>query len=93
MKSKSMRGDSIAQRNRRAHGVYERIRKIIENARSNVARAINVEMVVAYWHVDREIMEEEQRGKSRAEYGQRLLETLAASLLDFRLMLLTDILI
>src|SRR5271170_6741595 len=57
--------------------IYERIRKIIENARGNVARAINSEIVVAYWHIGREIIEEEQKGRSRAGYGKRLLEGLA----------------
>jgi len=37
-------------------------------------------MVQAYWNVGREIVEEEQRGSQRADYGARLLETLAAQL-------------
>lgn len=61
---------------------YQRIRAIIENARSNIARAVNTEMVLAYWHVGREIVEEEQKGKSRADYGKRLLETLSGRLTD-----------
>ena len=63
-----------------SRGIYHRIRQIIEKARSNVARAINTEMVLAYWHVGREIVEEEQRGKSRAGYGQKLLEILSKQL-------------
>jgi len=64
------------------HSVYDRIRIIIENARGNVSRAINTEMVTAYWQIGKEIVEEEQRGKFRAEYGQKLLETLSARLSD-----------
>ena len=60
--------------------VFVRICSILENARGNVARAINFEMVVAYWHVGREIVEEEQTGKARAAYGKKLLETLAGRL-------------
>jgi predicted nuclease of restriction endonuclease-like (RecB) superfamily len=60
--------------------VYARICSILENARRNVARAINSEMVVSYWHIGREIVEEEQKGKSRAQYGKKLLETLAERL-------------
>lgn len=60
--------------------MYERIRKIIENAKGNIARAINAEMVVAYWHIGREIVREEQKGKSRADYGKRLIETLSRRL-------------
>ena len=62
------------------HSVYDRIRTIIENARGNVVRAVNTEMVTAYWRIGKEIVEEEQRGKSRAEYGQKLLETLSVRL-------------
>lgn len=59
---------------------YERIRKIIENARSNIVRAVNTEMVIAYWHIGREIVEEEQRGKSRANYGEAVLNRLSEKL-------------
>jgi len=61
-------------------GIYDRIRKIIEDARGNIARAVNTEMVTAYWHIGHEIVEGEQKGKSRAEYGERLIENLAVRL-------------
>ncbi|MEW6087479.1 MAG: PDDEXK nuclease domain-containing protein [bacterium] len=65
-------------------GIYDRIRKIIEEARGNVARAINTEMVIAYWQIGREIIEEEQKGNVRAIYGKKLIETLAKQLsVDF----------
>ncbi|MFC1806880.1 YhcG family protein [Candidatus Omnitrophota bacterium] len=59
---------------------YQRIRAIIENARSNIAHAVNTEMVTAYWQIGREIVEEEQQGKARANYGQQLLKGLAERL-------------
>ncbi len=37
-------------------------------------------MVNAYWQIGREIVEEEQRGLGRAEYGARLIEELAGQL-------------
>ena len=61
---------------------YQRIRAIIENARNNIAHAVNTEMVIAYWHIGREIVEEEQKGKTRADYGKRLLETLSERLAE-----------
>jgi len=82
MKSTKRKADSLIKTDIQSQGAYERIRKIIENARGNIARVINTEMVVAYWHIGREIIEEEQRGRSRAEYGKRLLETLAKRLSD-----------
>jgi hypothetical protein len=37
-------------------------------------------MVVAYWHVGREIVEEDQKGESRADYGSKLLASLSIRL-------------
>jgi predicted GNAT family N-acyltransferase len=54
--------------------VYERIRQILESARSSVARTVNTTQVVANWLIGREIVEEEQRGKRRAGYGEELLK-------------------
>ncbi|MFH1189375.1 MAG: PDDEXK nuclease domain-containing protein [Candidatus Omnitrophota bacterium] len=62
--------------------IYDRIRKIIENARSNIARTVNTEIVTAYWHIGKEIVEAEQGGKLRAGYGERLLETISTKLSD-----------
>jgi len=64
----------------KAQGIYNRIRKIIENARGNIARAVNAEMVTAYWLIGKEIIAEEQKGKSRAEYGRRIIEELSRQL-------------
>ena len=66
----------------RADKIYQRIRAIIENARGNIARAVNTEMVLAYWQIGREIVEGEQKGRSRAEYGKKLLEGLSKQLTD-----------
>jgi predicted nuclease of restriction endonuclease-like (RecB) superfamily len=60
--------------------VYERIRQILDSARSSVARSVNTTQVVANWLVGREIVEEEQKGTKRADYGKRLLESLAERL-------------
>ncbi len=69
-----------ASRNRTSPDLYERIRRIIENSRGNILRAVNTEMVLAYWHIGREIVEEEQNGRARAAYGHKLLESLAKRL-------------
>ena len=57
-----------------------RIVSILEDARTRVVRSVNSEMVLAYWHIGREIVEEVQRGSDRAEYGEGLLEGLSAAL-------------
>ena len=60
--------------------LFDRIRGILESARANVARTVNTTQVVANWLIGREIVEEEQRGKRRADYGRQLVAQLAESL-------------
>lgn len=60
--------------------LFDRIRDILESARSNVARTVNTTQVVANWLIGREIVEEEQRGKKRADYGRKALADLSARL-------------
>jgi predicted nuclease of restriction endonuclease-like (RecB) superfamily len=57
--------------------IYERIRQILESARTRVARSVNSAQVVAHWLIGREIVEEEQQGKGRADYGKKLIEGLS----------------
>jgi len=59
---------------------YERIRAILSDARARAYRAINTAMVAAYWEIGRAIVEQEQQGQQRAEYGQALLEELSSRL-------------
>ena len=49
--------------------IYNDIKTVLENARSNAYRAVNFEMVSAYWQIGKVILEEEQEGEKRAEYG------------------------
>ena len=60
--------------------LYQKVSTHIENARKNVQRSIDTEMVKAYWFIGRDIVEEEQKGAKRAKYGSALLEALAARL-------------
>ncbi|MFN8887005.1 MAG: YhcG family protein, partial [Cyclobacteriaceae bacterium] len=64
--------------------LYSSIRQIIDDARSKVYRTANFTMVQAYWQIGKLIVEEEQKGKGRAEYGQELIEKLSIRLsLDY----------
>ncbi len=60
--------------------VYGRIREILETARSSAYRAVNFEMVQAYWNIGRVIIEGEQKGKARSDYGTYLLDELSKRL-------------
>jgi predicted nuclease of restriction endonuclease-like (RecB) superfamily len=62
--------------------IYEEIRNIIEQARSQSSRAVNFAMVQAYWNIGRVIVEEEQKGRARAEYGKYLIKELSERLTE-----------
>jgi len=62
--------------------LFDRIISILEQARGNVVRAVNTNMVLAYWLIGREIVEEVQRGKERAQYGEKVIEDLSARLTE-----------
>ncbi len=50
---------------------------LIENARTNAKAAIDLSMVYAYFEVGRMIVEEEQKGEERAEYGKQVIARLS----------------
>ena len=60
--------------------LYQRVHEILESARAGVARTVNSTQVIANWLIGREIVEEEQQGARRADYGGRLLSDLSRRL-------------
>lgn len=56
------------------------IKQIVTIARQKAYTAINSTMVEAYWQMGKRIVEEEQQGKERADYGAQLLKELSAEL-------------
>lgn len=56
------------------------IKQIIERAQREAFSSINKAMIQAYWMLGRRIVEQEQGGAARAEYGKSLLKSLAAEL-------------
>ncbi|MDP2969252.1 MAG: DUF1016 N-terminal domain-containing protein, partial [Deltaproteobacteria bacterium] len=62
------------------NNLLDRIANILVEARTKVVREINKAQVLVYWEIGREIVEFEQKGKLRAEYGQRLLIKLSEDL-------------
>lgn len=60
------------------------IKQILLHARGKAYAAVNTAMVEAYWLIGKRIVEEEQNGSSRAEYGKKVLENLSNALtVDF----------
>lgn len=60
--------------------LYQNIAEILQTARKKSYRAINYAMIEAYWSIGQQIVEEEQQGKHRAEYGTKLLTYLSKKL-------------
>ena len=58
------------------------IREVLVTARRTAYKAVNFAMVTAYWNVGRLIVEDEQQGNTRAEYGKAILADLAKRLTD-----------
>jgi hypothetical protein len=62
--------------------LFGRIVSILDQARSNVVRAVNSNMVLAYGLIGREIVEALQGGEKRAAYGQKVVEDLSRRLTE-----------
>ncbi|MCL5042065.1 MAG: PDDEXK nuclease domain-containing protein [Gammaproteobacteria bacterium] len=60
--------------------LYQAIAEVIAQARQQVRQAVNQHMVQAYWHIGRLIVEQEQQGQQRAEYGKQQLKQLSERL-------------
>ena len=65
---------------KRFHFLYGRVTDHIDRARQNVRKAVDTEIVKSYWLIGHEIVEEEQQGEARAEYGKALLKKLSLRL-------------
>ncbi len=61
-------------------GTYSCTREVLEKARSTTYRTVNFIMVQAYWNIGKIIVEDEQKGKERAEYGEALIKEISVRL-------------
>ncbi|MBU4077886.1 MAG: DUF1016 family protein [Euryarchaeota archaeon] len=61
--------------------LYDQIRRVLLDAQRSVSHAVNIAMVHAYFEVGRLIVEDEQHGEARAEYGEETLMALSRKLL------------
>lgn len=64
----------------KSDALFDRIVSILDQARGNVVRAVNTNMVLAYWLIGREIVQDFQAGEERAQYGKQLLSDLSTRL-------------
>lgn len=66
---KETKTDIVQDENGRVDVLVSRIEALIAEARAKVASVVNTTMVYTYYEIDRMIMENEQGGDERAEYG------------------------
>ncbi|MDA3854245.1 MAG: PDDEXK nuclease domain-containing protein, partial [Bacteroidales bacterium] len=59
---------------------YDEVKQILAQARHTTYAAINATMVQAYWHIGKRIVEEEQQGEKKAQYGKHLVKELSKQL-------------
>lgn len=62
--------------------LYQQVREILLAARQKAYRSIGSVMVGAYWEIGKRIVEDEQEGEERAQYGKATLESLSAKLTE-----------
>ena len=61
----------------RKPSLFVRVVALIEEARQKVATVANIAQVYTNYEIGRQIVEEEQGGKRRAEYGKKVVEELS----------------
>jgi len=71
--------DNDIQSNMLPSALVSDVRSIIDRGRRQAYSAVSSAMVETYWHIGRRIVEEEQQGEHRAEYGTQLIKQLSAA--------------
>lgn len=62
--------------------LFQNISSLLDNARKKVAVAVNQTIVLIYYEIGRMIVEDEQNGENRAEYGKAVLKDLSLHLTE-----------
>lgn len=60
--------------------LYQRVVSHLSDAKQNIIRTIDTEIIYAYWNIGKEIIEEEQNGEKRADYGKAIIQQLSERL-------------
>ncbi len=72
--------NDIIKQNGGIDDLYAQIKSILEQSRASAYKAVNSAIVQAYWAIGQVIIENEQKGNTRAEYGKHILSELSAKL-------------
>ncbi|AYJ77613.1 PDDEXK nuclease domain-containing protein [Aliarcobacter cryaerophilus] len=63
------------------NNIYQEIKELLYSAKNRVYQTINITMTKTYFQIGKRIVEEEQGGETRAEYGSALLKNLSSELI------------
>ena len=63
------------------NNIYQEIKELLYGAKNRVYQTINITMTETYYQIGKRIVEEEQGGETRAEYGSALLKNLSSELI------------
>ena len=63
------------------NNIYQEIKELLYGAKNRVYQTINTTMTETYFQIGKRIVEEEQGGETRAEYGSALLKNLSSELI------------
>jgi len=74
---KETKNDQIAKKITQDNQFFAEISELLTLARSNAYRVVNSVMVETYWNIGKRIVEREQNGKDRADYGDYLITNLS----------------
>ena len=72
--------DKVNKKTGKYNYLISNVGQLLEQGRKQAYRAVNNIMVQTYWHIGRVIVEYEQEGQERAEYGSKLLDQLSKDL-------------
>lgn len=75
-------GKDIITNNQEINGLFQKVVDLITQARGRVATAVNIAEVYTKFHIGQYIVEYEQKGEIRAEYGKAVLKELSKRLTD-----------
>lgn len=64
----------------KTHNLFDDVRHIIEKGRATAYVAVEQSVIVTNWFLGQRIVEEEQEGETRAQYGKKLIKELAEKL-------------
>jgi predicted nuclease of restriction endonuclease-like (RecB) superfamily len=64
-----------------SEALFSQIKAVLDETRSTISRTLNSTIIQAYWNVGKYIVEHEQQGEQRAEYGKYVIKSLSERLI------------